>query len=127
MRERHTVRGECVQLLGPDTVDDYAVGIFPELFADYGWSVAVVVEDSGDRESDTRLLDALRRFVPWRKQSYVSHVIVWNPDFREGDTVRLACDLLTESPEWFIHPENPLLAEIEGLTPPTRMRGCSER
>jgi hypothetical protein len=104
--DREIVRGEVSQLLRPDEVDDYAVGEIGELFGAHGWAIAVV-SDSPPTGSP---VESFRRLVlslsPINKPPHVTDVFVRNPDFREGDTVRLACEKLDD--HWFVHPENPL-------------------
>lgn len=95
----YTVRGECTQLLQPEEVPRYAVGPVPELFAEYGWSVAVVESF----EHDATLLDRLRRFWPTTQGPGTFPLLVYDPAFREGDTVRLSCADLDGT--WFVHPE----------------------
>jgi len=112
-QQRHTVRGECAQLLEPENVDNYTVGRMAEFMATYGWSVAVIKREQNVYKNEYgptwRVWKFIDRITPWVPSEDAYDVLVWNPEFREGDTVRLRCDRLRDwSKDWYVHPYNPV-------------------
>ena len=99
------VRGEVNQLLGPHEIDEYAVGRVGELFGAHSWWIAVV-ETEPESGAVARVRNGLYRLYPFADAPNVYNILLRQPDFREGETVRLRCEELDDL--WHIHPENPI-------------------